>query len=79
MALRAVGRDLRGLMIRVSRAVVVRQVAVYTLTRSALKDAVHMALLAGRLHMRTRQRERGRLMIKARIPVRCRMALRAVR
>ena len=45
MALKACGRHLRGFVIRIGRAVVIRQVAIDALRGRALKDATDMALL----------------------------------
>ncbi len=51
MALETGGRHLRGFVIRIGRAVVIRQVAVDTLRGRAFKDATDMALLTRGLHM----------------------------
>ncbi len=62
------GRELRRCMIRFRRAVVIRKVAINTLTRGPFKHPAHMALLTGCLDMCTRQREVCRLMIKPHVP-----------
>ncbi len=75
MALETGGRHLRGFVIRIGRAVVIRQVAIDTLRGRAFKDATDMALLTRGLHVLPGQRERRCIVIKARLPVGGRMAL----
>ncbi len=56
-------------MIRIRCSVVIRKVAINTLTGSPFKHPAHMALLTGCLDMCTRQRELRVVMVERRVPV----------
>ncbi len=68
-------RDPDCFVIRIRRAVVIRKVAINTLTGSPFKHPAHMTLLTGCLDMRTRQRELRVVMVERRVPVARCMAL----
>jgi len=69
----AIRRILIGLMIRVGGTVIVREVTVIADRSQPVVNAVGVALIARRLDMRTRQRERGVVVVEVGIPVRRRM------
>ncbi len=75
MALQTGCGHLRRFVIRIRRAVVIRKVAINTLTRGPFKHPAHMALLTGCLDMCTRQRELRVVMVERRVPVARCMAL----
>ncbi len=66
-------RDPDRCVIRIRRAVVIRKVAINTLTGGSFKHPAHMTLLTGCLNMRSCQREARCLMIKPHVPRLCRV------
>ena len=65
----ASGREQRGLVIGFGCAVVVREVTTHARCRQAVVLTGRVTLIAGRLHMLTRQREVRVIVIEVRVPI----------